>query len=172
MPERIDSGTEAIKEKDPNAEADVGIPARAKSRHPIHEMPVRESTQPVVTPHHMTMKPHLLLLAALVAAFHPASAQDTAGPTDKKIEYSPYPGQEFPNQVFFGDTHLHTSYSTDAGMVGCTLPPEDADRFAMGEEVESSTGVPARLNRPLDFLVVSDHAENPGFSPAICYASH
>ena len=94
-------------------------------------------------------------------------AQDIPGPTDKKIEYSPYPRQDFPNQVFFGDTHLHTSYSSDAGMVGCILSPEDAYRFAMGKEVVSSTGVPARLNRPLDFLVVADHAENLGLAPAI-----
>jgi hypothetical protein len=52
-------------------------------------------------------------------------------------------------------------------MVGCTLTPEDAYRFARGEEVISSTGVPARLNRPLDFLVVADHAENLGLAPAI-----
>ena len=84
-----------------------------------------------------------------------------------KVKYSPYPEEHFPNQVFFGDTHLHTSYSTDAGMVGCTLGPEDAYRFARGETVISSTGVPARLNRPLDFLVVSDHAENLGLAPAI-----
>ena len=83
------------------------------------------------------------------------------------VEYSPYPGQDYPNQVFFGDTHLHTSYSTDAGMVGNTLGPEEAYRFAMGQTVTSSTGVPARLNRPLDFLVISDHAENLGLAPAI-----
>lgn len=86
---------------------------------------------------------------------------------DKKIEYSPFPEQNYPNQVFFGDTHLHTAYSTDAGMVGCTLGPEDAYQFAMGEEVTSSKGVRARLNRPLDFLVVADHAENLGLAPAI-----
>ena len=107
---------------------------------------------------------HIVVVAILAG---PAMAQDTPGPSAKKITYSPYPGQDFPNQVFYGDTHLHTSYSTDAGMVGCTLTPEDAYRFAMGEEVTSSTGVPARLNRPLDFLVVSDHAENLGLSPAI-----
>ena len=106
----------------------------------------------------------LLAMACLLPQLH---AQDGPGPSDKKVKYSPYPGQDFPNQVFFGDTHLHTSYSTDAGMVGCTLTPEDAYRFALGEEVTSSTGVPARLNRPLDFLVVSDHAENLGLSPAI-----
>ncbi|MGD8788511.1 MAG: DUF3604 domain-containing protein, partial [Burkholderiales bacterium] len=51
-----------------------------------------------------------------------------------KKEYSPYLYQSYPNRVFFGDTHLHTSYSTDAGMVGNTLGPEDALRFARGEK--------------------------------------
>ena len=83
------------------------------------------------------------------------------------MKYSPYPGENFPNQVFFGDTHLHTSYSTDAGMIGNTLGPEEAYRFARGETVTSSTGLPARLERPLDFLVVSDHSENLGLAPAI-----
>jgi hypothetical protein len=107
-----------------------------------------------------------LLVAGLCAA---AGAQELGPPSKKpsNVEYSPYPGQDFPNQVFFGDTHLHTSYSTDAGMVGCTLGPEDAYRFARGETVTSSTGVPARLHRPLDFLVVSDHSENLGLAPAI-----
>jgi hypothetical protein len=98
-----------------------------------------------------------------------AHAQDAPPPkvTKAQIKYSPYTEQDFPNQVFYGDTHLHTSYSTDAGMVGCTLGPEDAYRFARGETVTSSTGVPARLRRPLDFLVVADHSENLGLAPAI-----
>ena len=87
-------------------------------------------------------------------------AQDAPEPPDRKIKYSRYPEENFPNQVFFGDTHLHTGYSTDAGMVGCTLGPEDAYRFARGETVTSSHGLPARLQRPYDFLVVSDHSEN------------
>ena len=78
-------------------------------------------------------------------------------------EYSPHVGQSYPNRVLFGDTHLHTAYSTDAGMLGNRLGPEAAYRFAMGEPVTSSTGVKARLSRPLDFLVVADHAENLGF---------
>jgi Protein of unknown function (DUF3604) len=96
-----------------------------------------------------------------------AMAQDAPGPANKKVQYSPYSKETFPNQVFFGDTHLHTSYSTDASMVGNTLGPEDAYRFARGETVTSSTGLPARLSRPLDFLVVTDHAENLGLAPAI-----
>jgi hypothetical protein len=94
-------------------------------------------------------------------------AQDIPPPTGKKIDYSPYPAKDFPNRVYFGDTHLHTSFSTDAGMIGNTLGPEEAYRFARGEEVKSSTGLPAKLQRPLDFLVVSDHSENLGLAPQI-----
>lgn len=71
------------------------------------------------------------------------------------------------NDVYWGDTHLHTSFSTDAGMIGNTLGPEEAYKFARGEEVTTSTGLKAKLLRPLDFLVVSDHAENLGLAPAI-----
>ncbi len=84
-----------------------------------------------------------------------------------KPEYSPYLDRGYPDRVYFGDTHLHTSYSTDAGMFGTRLGPEEAYRFARGEEVTSSTGVRARLLRPLDFLVVADHAENLGLAPMI-----
>jgi len=82
-------------------------------------------------------------------------------------EYSPYLNIGYPQRVFWGDTHLHTSYSTDAGMIGNKLGPEEAYRFALGEMVTSSTGVRTRLQRPLDFLVVADHAENLGLAPMI-----
>ncbi|MCG6947289.1 MAG: DUF3604 domain-containing protein [Acidobacteria bacterium] len=86
-----------------------------------------------------------------------------------KVEhnYSPYVGRHFPLRVFWGDTHLHTSYSTDAGMAGNTVGPEDAYRFAKGEMVMTSTGQKAQLKRPLDFLVIADHAENLGLAPFI-----
>ena len=90
-----------------------------------------------------------LATAAFFAAALPATAQEFAISEDDinvgKQEYSPYLHQSYPNRVFWGDTHLHTSYSTDAGMVGNTLGPEEALRFARGEKVISSTGVPARL---------------------------
>ena len=69
--------------------------------------------------------------------------------------------------MYWGDTHLHTSYSTDAGMVGTTLGPDDAYRFVLGEAVTSNTGQPAKLQRPLDFVVIADHAEMLGLSPFI-----
>lgn len=105
-------------------------------------------------------RPSLLLgtMLVLVVPGGHVFGQDAPPPTDKEIQYSPYPQRDFPNNVYFGDTRLHTAYSTDAGMVGCTLGPEDAYRFARGETVLSSTGVPARLNRPYDFLVVTDHS--------------
>ena len=82
-------------------------------------------------------------------------------------EYSPYLNAGYPRRVLWGDTHLHTSLSTDAGMIGNNLGPDEAYRFALGETVTSSTGVRARLQRPLDFLVVADHAENLGLAPMI-----
>lgn len=80
----------------------------------------------------------------------------------KNPGFSPYAGRNYPTRPFFGDTHLHTSLSLDARAFGNTLGPEDAYRFARGEEVVSATGQPARLARPLDFLVVADHAEALG----------
>jgi hypothetical protein len=82
-------------------------------------------------------------------------------------EYSPYLDQGYPDRVYFGDTHLHTSFSTDAGMFGTRLGPEEAYRFALGEEVVSNTGLRVQLQRPLDFLVVADHSENLGLAPMI-----
>jgi hypothetical protein len=104
----------------------------------------------------------------VAAAWAPqADAQDAPGPATRKVNYSPYPAQTFPNRVYFGDTHLHTSYSADAGMAGAIVGPEEAYRFARGEEVKSNSGLPAKLSRPLDFLVVADHAENLGLAPMI-----
>lgn len=78
-------------------------------------------------------------------------------------QYSPWVDEDFPMNLYWGDTHLHSSYSVDANTMGNTgLSPADAYRFARGEAVRSSTGLVARLDMPLDFLVVSDHAEQMG----------
>jgi hypothetical protein len=77
--------------------------------------------------------------------------------------FSPYVGRDYPQNVYFGDTHLHTSQSMDAGAFGTRLMPEDAHRFARGEEVTSTGGLKVKLSRPLDFLVVADHSDNLGF---------
>lgn len=64
--------------------------------------------------------------------------------------------------LYWGNTHLHTKLSLDALLEGTALDDDDAFRFARGEEVVSTTGQKVRLARPLDFLVVSDHAEALG----------
>ena len=92
-------------------------------------------------------------------------------PAPQKI-YSPYVertamDKNFSEGLYWGDTHIHTAYSTDSGMLGNKLNPEEAYRFALGEEILTSSGQRARLIRPLDFLVVSDHAENLGLAPMI-----
>jgi hypothetical protein len=94
-------------------------------------------------------------------------SQDFGGVEDtadnfKKRGFSPYAERNFPTQVLWGDTHLHTTLSFDAGAFGNRLPPSEAYRLAKGEQVTSSTGVVARLSRPLDWLVVADHSDNMG----------
>jgi hypothetical protein len=120
----------------------------------------------------------LKLVAALATSLLAAvavNAQD-AGTADKarldkvhpsKPGYSPYAGRNFPTRPYFGDTHLHTGYSFDAGAFGARLTPRDAYRFARGEEVVSNTGQPVKLSRPLDFLVVADHSDGMGFFPQL-----
>ena len=76
--------------------------------------------------------------------------------------YSPYSKRSFPERPLWGDSHLHTSLSMDAGLFGNRLPPREAYRFARGEEVVSSTGQAVRLSRPLDWLVVADHSDGMG----------
>ena len=129
-------------------------------------------------------QPHCTLGALVIASLTLAtlaSAQTTGGQTDvgqadqatlekvhpAKPPYSPYAGRNFPTRPFFGDTHLHTSFSMDAGAFGARLGPRDAYRFARGEEVTASSGQPAKLSRPLDFLVVADHSDGIGFFPQL-----
>jgi hypothetical protein len=122
---------------------------------------------------------HAVVVTALSAAIAlPAFAADNATTMDigtldkesaekafKKPPYSPYAGRNFPTRPLFGDTHLHTSFSMDAGAFGCRLGPKDAYRFAKGEEITASSGQQVKLSRPLDFLVVADHSDNMGFFP-------
>jgi len=121
----------------------------------------------------------ILLALAVVALTQPALSQDAttdAGTIDKeeaskvfpsKPPYSPYAGRNFPTRPFFGDTHVHTDISVDAGAFGCRLGPEDAYRFAKGEELTASSGQRVRLARPLDFIVVADHSDAMGLFPLI-----
>jgi len=85
--------------------------------------------------------------------------------------YSPYAGRNFPERPLWGDTHLHTSLSFDAGGFGNRLPQPDAYRFAKGEEVTTSSGQRARLSRPLDWIAITDHSDGMGFIDDVLAAS-
>jgi hypothetical protein len=82
---------------------------------------------------------------------------------DANDSYSPYGAEEFPRDVYFGDTHIHSSWSADAGNMGNRrIGPEQVYRFSRGETVEAHNGMKVRLRRPLDFILLSDHAEYLG----------
>ena len=119
------------------------------------------------------------LALGLAGCSLPAFAQDSGEPDKAAIEksfpskrpYSPYAGRPFPARVYWGDTHLHTSYSMDAGAFGARLGPKDAYVFAKGNEITSSSGQRVKLSRPLDFLVVADHSDGMGFFPMLLSGS-
>ena len=113
---------------------------------------------------------HLIAIGLLVTTLTaiaqippPEDPKDMLSEQYTGVSYSPYAGRGFGIRPLWGDTHLHTVNSFDAGAFGARLTPEDAHRFARGDEVVSSTGIPVRLARPLDWLVVSDHSDNMGF---------
>jgi len=97
----------------------------------------------------------------------PPPSDTDANAFQSQHHFSPYAGRNFPTSVYWGDTHLHTGMSFDAGSFGARLLPRDAYRFARGEEVTSSTGLKVRLSAPLDFLVVADHSDNMGWFPEL-----
>jgi len=104
----------------------------------------------------------------------PAMAQDIGTPSPEILNriypgkaYSPYAERSFPNQVFWGETHLHTGVSLDAGLFGNILGHEDAYRFARGEQIKASSGLQVKLGRPLDWLVIADHSDMMGIASDI-----
>ncbi|MBK8376268.1 DUF3604 domain-containing protein [Sphingorhabdus sp.] len=97
---------------------------------------------------------------ALASCSPPVPAERPSAQTTARLEEKAAPSSE--TRVFFGETHLHTANSSDAVLMGTRLMPEDALRFGSGETVVSNTGIKAKLARPLDFMVVADHAEQIG----------
>ncbi len=116
----------------------------------------------------------MLLLLPLLTVSTIGLAQDSGNPDLEIIEalypgktYSPHAKRAFPNNLYWGETHVHTGLSLDAGLFGNILGHEDAYRFARGEEITSSTGLPVKLARPLDWLVITDHSDMMGIATDI-----
>lgn len=83
-------------------------------------------------------------------------------------EYSPALNQKGASNLYWGDLHVHSNLSPDAFSFGNQqLTPEDALNFAKGKTVVASNGMKARLQQPLDFLLVADHAEFIGVFPKL-----
>jgi len=110
------------------------------------------------------------------AYLNPASADDDIGTLTPemaakvfaaKAPYSPYAGRNFPTRPLFGDTHLHTAASFDAGTFGARITPREAYRLARGAEITASSGPPAKLSRPLDLLVWAAHSDHMGMVPGL-----
>ncbi len=121
-----------------------------------------------------------LLVCALIGvwSFIAATASAQFTPSKESISklypgevYSPYAQRRFPSRPLWGDSHLHTGLSVDAGLFGARLGLEEAYRFARGEEVVSSTGQPVKLARPLDWLVIADHSDGMGLITDLAAAS-
>jgi hypothetical protein len=126
----------------------------------------------------MRALPAVMAMVASVLIAAPTRAQMPVPPDAERVlsddyegtSYSPYAARELgdgeaPSNLLWGDTHLHTAMSFDAGAFGNRLGLEEAYRFARGEELVSSSGMPVRLSRPLDWLVIADHSDNMGFFP-------
>ncbi len=123
------------------------------------------------TQHVLSTLTLILFTLGLNAQFVGSVTEESMGNISTERPYSPYAGGAIPNKVFWGDTHLHTAFSMDAGAFGNRLGLEEAYQFARGEEVRSSSGGRAKLARPLDFLVVADHSDNMGFFPDLFAAN-
>ncbi len=97
-----------------------------------------------------------------VAALTSCSVQQSKGAAKPAVAVTAAPPAEVPNhpmkEAWFGEQHIHTAYSLDAFLGGTRITPFDAYRFAKGAEVEVN-GTKHQLDRPLDWVVVTDHAE-------------
>jgi hypothetical protein len=110
----------------------------------------------------------LLILLLPVAGFAQITpARESLNDLYPGKAYSPWAERSFPSRALWGDTHLHTGLSVDAGLFGARLGLEEAYRFARGEQVISSTGQPVKLSRPLDWLVIADHSDGMGLIGAL-----
>ena len=103
--------------------------------------------------------PLTILLLSILSCQTPAADEESSPTSSSTAE--PEVASNPLKDAYFGETHMHTSYSLDAYIGGNRLTPEDAIRFAKGETVVSNNRN-MRIKTPLDFCAVTDHAEYVG----------
>ncbi len=99
-----------------------------------------------------------LMLAVLAGAPKPIAGGQESSIPSAEIGTNPNPERN----AYFGELHIHSSWSIDAYVFGTRLGPDDATRYAMGESVVHPGGFDVKLDEPLDFSVVMDHSEYTG----------
>jgi hypothetical protein len=107
----------------------------------------------------------IFFAALLMSCSGDKKSETTSDEPSASQEHEQTSSKTYPTQVYFGDTHLHTSLSMDAGAFGNRLGMDEAYQFARGDEITSTTGIKTKLQQPLDFLVVADHSDGMGFFP-------
>jgi len=112
-----------------------------------------------MNPYHSARNKSLPILTILLLTAFLLAAGATTSVSTAETPYSPTLRQPYPDNVYWGDTHLHTNLSGDAVF---RLGPDEAYRFARGETVTTTSEQQARMSRPLDFLVCADHGNNLG----------
>ncbi len=128
-----------------------------------------KQTQQITNPMPLTRSTSIVAMALLAAACGqdapelPADAMESAtDATPSVLITPPARSNAYPDQAYFGDTHVHTGWSADAGLDGAILSPDDAYRFALGQRIKSNTGMDAQLQRPYDWFMVTDHSDGMG----------
>ena len=104
---------------------------------------------------------NLGILLGVILSFLLGCSNDTVVIEDySQIEESEISKTESYNQyrnVYFGDTHIHTTFSFDAYILGNMNTPDEAYRYAKGEGMKNSFGIDMKIREPLDFYAVTDH---------------
>ncbi len=110
------------------------------------------------------MKSHLVIIIAclLLYSCNNEIEYKEAPPLTTKTNTEATPNYNKTKNAYFGDLHIHTSWSFDAFVSGVRTSPDDAYRFGKGEVIPHVSGKTIQMNRPLDFMAVSDHAEYMG----------
>ena len=117
-------------------------------------------------------------LFALALSTFPAVGQESQASKEQLsplfpegTPYSPYTDRSFPQRPLWGDSHLHTSLSMDAGGFGNRVGLDETYRLARGEQIMASSGQPIKLDRPLDWLAITDHSDGMGLVDDILSAA-